>query len=366
MRALLVKVPVDVRVPDEMGKRRMNLFRALVATALLVVLPSAALADESFSVIFGGKVLGHLTATTNDGETRVDFDYKNNGRGPTLAETIRLDGKGLPTAWTIEGATTFGSKVDEHFEQVGDKAQWTDSVGSGSLDSPERRLYIGQGASPWALGVYARALLGDIDHTLPTLPGGSVHLDEGEPISVSNGKTTESVRSVALSGLELNPSYLLLDEKQALFAYITPTFVIVRKGFEGEEARLRGIAAQLSTTRFETTFTGLPWWRRGGRARRAGPKRYPHSGGCASISPREVRPTLSPWRARQASQLARNAINFHHLSARAASHDCRVAKFQAFGLPSVRLRGRNARIARCRGEKPVLRLTTSSTAEEEH
>ena len=230
----------------------MNLFRALVATALLVVLPSAALADESFSVIFGGKVLGHLTATTNDGETRVDFDYKNNGRGPTLAETIRLDGKGLPTAWTIKGATTFGSKVDEHFEQLGDKARWTDSVGSGSLDSPERRLYIGQGASPWALGVYARALLGDIDHTLPTLPGGSVHLDEGEPISVSNGKATESVRSVALSGLELNPSYLLLDEKQALFAYITPTFVIVRKGFEGEEARLRGIAAQLSTTRFET------------------------------------------------------------------------------------------------------------------
>jgi hypothetical protein len=230
----------------------MSLFRALVAAAACLILQPLAQADESLSVIFGEKVVGHLTTTTGDGETRVVFDYKNNGRGPTMAETIRLDNKGLPVAWTIKGATTFGSKVDEHFEQKGDKASWTDSVGSGSLDSPDHRLYIGQSASPWALGIYARALLADIDHSLPTLPAGTIHLDEGEALTITGKSGTQSVRSFTLSGLDLNPSYVLMDDKQALFAFITPSFVVVREGFEAEEKRLRGVAEQLSTRRFET------------------------------------------------------------------------------------------------------------------
>jgi hypothetical protein len=230
----------------------MPIFRNSVMLAACLLLQQAAVADESFSVIFGEKVVGHLTTTSGDGETRVIFDYKNNGRGPTMAETIRLDARGLPTSWKITGATTFGSKVDEHFEQAGDKASWTDSVGSGSVDSPEHRLYIGQSASPWALGVYARALLADIDHSLPTLPAGTLRLDEGEALSVTGKSGTQSVRSFALSGLDLNPTYVLMDEKQALFAFITPKFIVVRDGFEAEEKRLRGVAEQLSTARFET------------------------------------------------------------------------------------------------------------------
>ena len=222
----------------------------VVAASLFVLQPAHA--DEKFSVIFGEKVVGHLTTTTGDGETRIVFDYKNNGRGPTMAETIKFDAKGLPTAWKITGATTFGSKVDEHFDQLGDKASWTDSVGSGERTSKDRRLYIGQSASPWALGMYARALLGDIDHSLPTLPAGNIRVDEGDQISVDGKPGRATVRSYTLSGLDLNPSYVLLDDKQQMFAYISPSSVIVREGYEGEEKRLRGIAEQLSTARFET------------------------------------------------------------------------------------------------------------------
>ncbi len=229
----------------------MLIVRILLLAAAGLILQPIARADENFSVIFGEKVVGQLTTTTGDGETRIVFDYKNNGRGPTMAETIKLDAKGLPTFWKITGATTFGSKVNEHFAQSGVQASWTDSVGTGELNSPDHRLYIGQSASPWALGMYARALLGDIDHSLPTLPAGDIHLEEGEEIIVKGKAGTEKVRSYTLDGLDLNPAYVLLDDKQAMFAYITPSFVIVREGFEGEEKRLRGIAEQMSTTRFE-------------------------------------------------------------------------------------------------------------------
>lgn len=230
----------------------MSMVRNAVLLAACLLLPQLAQADERFSVIFGEKVVGHLTTSTGDGETRIVFDYKNNGRGPTMAETLKLDDKGLPTFWKISGATTFGSKVDEHFEQIGDKASWTDSVGSGSLDAPGHRLYVGQSASPWAAGMYARALLADIDHSLPTLPAGDIRLDAGDELEVGGKGGSEKVRSYTLSGLDLNPEYVLLDAKQAMFAYITPSFVVVREGFEGEEKRLRGIAEQLSTQRFET------------------------------------------------------------------------------------------------------------------
>jgi hypothetical protein len=39
-------------------------------------------ATETFSVIVGGEKVGHLVADTDGTRTEIDFDYKNNGRGP--------------------------------------------------------------------------------------------------------------------------------------------------------------------------------------------------------------------------------------------------------------------------------------------
>ena len=206
---------------------------------------------EEFTVVTGGNKVGHLTATRDGAAVAIDYDVKNNGRGPTIAEKIMLDAGGLPTQWTITGATTFGSKVDERFALAGGKATWTDSVGEGSATVTEPSLYIGQAASPWSLGLYAAALLKDADRRLPALPGGAVRVVPGEALSVTDGKQTLSVRVHAVSGLEYAPDYVLLDEKQALFAVISPGSVVVRKGYEGEQVRLRKMAADLSTRRLE-------------------------------------------------------------------------------------------------------------------
>ena len=63
--------------------------------ALLIVcstlLPRVAVATEDFVIIVGGENVGHLVADTDGSRTQIDFDYKNNGRGPTIAETIVTD-----------------------------------------------------------------------------------------------------------------------------------------------------------------------------------------------------------------------------------------------------------------------------------
>jgi hypothetical protein len=156
-----------------------------IALAIIVAMSSVAIADTArFTVIYGGKNIGHLTAETNGGETRIDYDYKNNGRGPTITETIGLDANGLPTAWTITGITTFSGKVAEHFSRKGSRAEWVDSTGKGSAAIGKPSLYIAQSGSPWSDGIYARALLKTADRQLPALPAGVLRVKKGEVLTV--------------------------------------------------------------------------------------------------------------------------------------------------------------------------------------
>ena len=227
---------------------------ALIAAALFgtSALQPLAAADgrEAYTVIVGGRNVGHLTADTKGRDTRIVWDVKNNGRGPTIAETVSVDAAGIPTAWKITGATTFGGKVDESFALAGTRARWTDSTGSGRASVTTPSLYIGQNGSPWALGLVGRALLADADRQMPALPGGTLRLDKGETLSVAGEQGPIEVTAYALTGASLNPAYFLLDKEGRLFASISGRAVTVRKGYEGEDKRLRDLAETMSAARY--------------------------------------------------------------------------------------------------------------------
>ncbi|MFO0041570.1 MAG: amidohydrolase family protein [Pseudomonadota bacterium] len=223
----------------------------LLLSALLLSAQPAPAADQSYTVVTGGNRVGHVKVAAEGGALRIEYDVKNNGRGPTIAETLRLDADGLPVAWTITGNTTFGSKVDESFERRGGRARWKDSASEGKARVQGPHVYVGQSASPWALGLYARALRGDADRRLPALPGGELMLTEGESLEVGAGEARIVVRVNVLSGLNLDPSYLLLDESGELFAVLSPRSTVVRAGYEAEDERLRELAARLSRARHE-------------------------------------------------------------------------------------------------------------------
>jgi imidazolonepropionase-like amidohydrolase len=228
-----------------------------IAVSLLAAWPAAALAETEprtdtahYTVITGGKRVGTLVAVTKGEETRIDFDVKDNGRGPTIAETIRLDADGLPTQWTISGTTTFGSKVAEHFLRKGTQASWVDSTGKGGAAIALPSLYVAQSGSPWSDGLYARALLKSADRKLAALPGGTLMLEAGETFNVQGEGGPVAVTRYDLSGINLTPDTILLDASGALFASVDPSVILVRAGYEGEEARLRKLAADWITQRY--------------------------------------------------------------------------------------------------------------------
>jgi imidazolonepropionase-like amidohydrolase len=222
-----------------------------ISLMVALSLPSLALADTfTYSYIFGEKKVGHLTAETKGDLTTIDYDVKNNGRGPTIAESITLDAAGLPTEWTVKGTTTFGSKIAEHFSRKGTLGEWVDSTGRGHAAIKTPSIYLAQSSSPWANGIYARALLKTSDKQLPALPGGVLRLEKGETLNVQGSGGPLQVTRYDLIGIDLDPEMILLDSANNLFADVNASSILVRAGYEAEEKRLRDMAAGWSSERF--------------------------------------------------------------------------------------------------------------------
>jgi imidazolonepropionase-like amidohydrolase len=230
----------------------MSRLSALVL-ALLAFSSGAPAADSArYTVIFGGQNIGHVYADTTANRTTIDYNVKNNGRGPTMAETITFGPDGLPTAWTISGTTTFGSKVNESFKRDKSRATWLDSTGKGQSSPKEPAVYVAQSGSPWSLQVYARALLKQPGMTMPALPGGTLKLEKRDGLDVQGKAGPLHVTRYELSGIQTDPDVMLLDADGDLFASVTPDYIVVREGYEAEEVRLRQLAADWSTERFAT------------------------------------------------------------------------------------------------------------------
>jgi len=222
----------------------------IVALAATLAASSASSEVARYTAIFGGKNVGHVIADQQGNTVKIDYDVKNNGRGPTMMETITLGSDGLLTSWAITGATTFGSKVAENFTQTGDKAAWTDSSGPGSATVRHPSLYIAQSGSPWSDQLYATALLKAPGMSMAALPGGMLHLEKGETIAVAGAGGPLQVTRYTLSGINLTPETMLLDDHHQLFATVNPNSIVVRAGYEPEEKRLRGLAADWTTARY--------------------------------------------------------------------------------------------------------------------
>ena len=227
------------------------MIRKTLALALSVLPLTAASAEtQAFTVVSGSKNVGHVIVETQGGTTKIDYNVKDNGRGPTMAETLTLDPQGFPTNWVLTGATTFGSKVDERFARTGGTATWTDPTGKGSATLKAPALYVAQSGSPWSDQVYAHVLLKQPGMTIKALPGGTLRLIKGETLTVNGAGGPLTVTHYDLTGVNTTPETMLLDDKGDLFASVSPNSIVVRKGYEGEEVRLRELAANWLTQRF--------------------------------------------------------------------------------------------------------------------
>src|SRR5262249_42317172 len=151
-------------------------------------------------------------------------------------EHLVLSPAGVPVEGSIEGTSLMGGGVSEHFTWKDGKASWTSQADHGDVQAAAPRLYVGNDASPGALGMYARVLSAAPGRALDVLPAGRMTLEKLRSATVAG----QSYDAYLLSGVDLTPEILLLDKQKKLFATLSDSLV-VREGFEKEADSLRAL-----------------------------------------------------------------------------------------------------------------------------
>lgn len=185
---------------------------------------------------------GHQWVTTEaDGTTKVDFDFKDNGRGPTLKEEYKLGADGTFVSYHVEGTSEIGAPVDETFSRAGDKASWKSTTDKGEQAVKGTALYTPLGGTPQGLSVAYAALAKRVDGKLLLIPSGTLSYRKLADAEVSDGKSTRQVQLVSITGIGFTPTsaWVTKDASPRVFAFIFPGYLqLVEEGWEKNGAAL--------------------------------------------------------------------------------------------------------------------------------
>ncbi len=213
--------------------------KRLLPAALALALAPAAWSAETvkyLALVDGGKQAGHQTVVHgDDGITRVDFIFKDNGRGPELKEEYTLNPDGTFRTYKVTGEATFGAKIDERFELAGGRATWKSTSDEGAQPVAAGAQYAPLGGTPQSSAVAIAALAARADGKLPLIPSGTLRMRKVDEAEVRNGAQARKVQLLAITGVGFTPSFAwaTTDARPRLFAYIFPGFLqLVEDGWQ--------------------------------------------------------------------------------------------------------------------------------------
>lgn len=189
------------------------------------------------ALVDGGKKAGEQVVTVgDDGVTRVEFIFKDNGRGPELKEQYSLNPDGTYRDYQVKGTATFGAKIDESFRVDDGKATWKSTSDEGSQKFEEGALYAPLAGTPQTATVTIAALAKRSGMRLPLIPSGSMAQRKVDEVEVTNAKGDKrTVALLALTGVGFTPQFAwaTTDADPRLFAFIFPGFLqLIEEGWE--------------------------------------------------------------------------------------------------------------------------------------
>jgi hypothetical protein len=229
--------------------------RGVIISALLCMAASFAAGEaregtERFAILSNGETVGHIVATGDAHTVDVAYFVDNNGRGPKHKEHVVLGPSGVPIDWSIKGTSLMGGSVDEVLTWKDGVEKWTSQADAGEVRAATPQLYVGNDASPWALGLYAQLLLKSANHSIDVLPRGTMRLEKLRSASIGSGTAVKRLNAYLLSGIELVPEILLMDQQGKLFAELSGE-IIVRQGFETQYEALKNLGEALTLERLQ-------------------------------------------------------------------------------------------------------------------
>lgn len=233
----------------------MNRSGVLGLVLTLVMLPGAVGAAETIeylALVDGGKQAGHQTVVHgDDGVTRVDFLFKDNGRGPELKEEYVLAADGTFATYAVKGTSTFGAPVDESFRVENGVAIWKSTSDAGEQPWTAGAAYSPLGGSPQSLAVAFSALGRRADGKLPLIPSGTLTMRTVTEVEVVKDTETRKVQLVMLTGIGFTPTFFwaTVGPQPRMFAFIFPGYLqLIEAGWQANgpalEARQKEAEAE--------------------------------------------------------------------------------------------------------------------------
>lgn len=226
-----------------------------LATALGLVLAcapglsaSAAETVRYVVMVHGGTKAGQQVVTHgDDGVTRTDFIFKDNGRGPEGHEEYSLLPGGGFKSYHVTGKTTFGSNVDERFDAADGKGRWASGIDKGETALVPGAFYSPLNGAPETMSAMLTALASSPDHSIPLLPTGRLSMRLVDTVPVRKGGDVAKASLVTVTGLGFTPQFLWVSDgpKPRLFASIVPGYMQLIE--EGWEANANALEARQKT-----------------------------------------------------------------------------------------------------------------------
>lgn len=213
------------------------------AIALLCAASVQAAETTKYTIILdNGTIAGkQIVEQTGNDLIKVHFTFKDNGRGPDIDEVIRLNKDGTMRSYEGVGASTFGAKVDDHFKQSGQDAQWYSTSEQGNKTVSGPALYLPMNATfEWA-SLSITALAKRSDNNLPLLPSGNLSQKKVDEVVVQRDGKTQRVQLLAQTGIGFNPQFYwaTTGKSPRLFAAIYPGYMtFIEEGWQASGAEL--------------------------------------------------------------------------------------------------------------------------------
>lgn len=188
------------------------------------------------ALVDGGKQAGQQEVVVgDDGVVRVDFLFKDNGRGPELKEEYALAPDGTYLRYSVKGTSTFGAPVNETFAIENGVARWTSTSDSGEQPAVAGAAYSPLGGTPQSMSVAIAALAKRVDGKLPLIPSGTLTMRKVADADVRKGDETRKVQLLMLTGVGFTPTFVWATEGETprLFALIVPGFLsLIEDGWQ--------------------------------------------------------------------------------------------------------------------------------------
>ena len=179
--------------------------------AVGIAIAVSTLADETqrYDWLTAGEVSGsHVRLIRDDGTRVTEFEFNDRGRGPKIHEVLETDESGRLLSLQVSGHSYMGAPVDETFRVEDGVAHWKSTLEQG--EAPAGAFYWANEGTLEQMAMLARALLATGSGQLDLLPAGRA--------SIRKVARHENVMLYAISGLDLTPQYIWLDQDGELFA----------------------------------------------------------------------------------------------------------------------------------------------------